>query len=387
MKSNRSVKLDELFNPGKSFIKQTFGAAKGWDSYQSSDDILLLGLVTSVNLNIFGSASSLIPPASIKAKLINYDFSKTGNSTNDPWYPPLLPINFLVLPEVGEEVWLIKQVTGAGSNIFWIGKKNNTNYINKFLAGNDKSKALSVNERVGINVDPEKIQIDATQTKTNITSVPLKHGDIVMQGRTDSYIRHSFSDENKEGILEVGIKKRQPLALKNDIINDIYTRTVYAANSTIGLLSELKSLSGSNVNSSVMMNQADVIANISLLENSNPQLENLVLGNSQVAWLVKTLNILKQMILIINLNINNYYNHKHIVPGLTLSKTITISTGEESSETFTVDFEIPDRETLPTVVDQFTKNLLIQSSDNFAKTIETLLDDTDSFLSKNQFIN
>ena len=136
-----------------------------------------------------------------------------------------------------------------------------------------------------------------------------------------------------------------------------------------------------------MMNHADVIANISLLENSNPQLENLVLGNSQVAWLVKTLNILKQMILIINLNINNYYNHKHIVPGLTLSKTITISTGEESSETFTVDFEIPDRETLPTVVDQFTKNLLIQSSDNFAKTIETLLDDTDSFLSKNQFIN
>ena len=50
-----------------------------------------------------------------------------------------------------------------------------------------------------------------------VMSIPLTYGDVVQQGRTQTYIRHSFNRNNKKGVLEQGIRMDGQLLSKDQV--------------------------------------------------------------------------------------------------------------------------------------------------------------------------
>ena len=59
-------------------------------------------------------------------------------------------------------------------------------------------------------------------SKFNNISIPMTYGDVVHQGRSKSYVRHSFNRNNKDGVLEQGILEEGQLS-SNNIQQHTYT--------------------------------------------------------------------------------------------------------------------------------------------------------------------
>jgi len=201
--------LGTILHPGYRMIKQAYGASKGTHN-PIEKFILYRAIVIKIIVTIDNDhTGSLFPPGTLECQILG----DTVTSSNDPNIASsqVLPFNDLhniSIPEVGEEVWIVKESDKNGAIPYWIGRVNDSNFTSRVLA-RESYKDQSPLSRYGYNFIVEEIDEKVTHEGRSY-SVPFNPGDVIQQGRSDSYIRHSYNTDDKdEGILELGIKERR----------------------------------------------------------------------------------------------------------------------------------------------------------------------------------
>ena len=217
--------LARQLNPSTNFVQNSFNSSQGIIS--DVPTLLFKGVVIDVDFNIVKTTTeaSVIPPFSVYAKIIGLD-----EDTPDPmvsrdkvFYPPLFSMHSICIPEVGEEVLILKEDPSPSSAGYYIGRVNdsiplNISYARDYTAINDSSAPNTV--RYGFSFDVRELRkkranISPSTEFSNI-SIPMTFGDVVQQGRSKTYVRHSFNRNNKKGVLEQGIRLDGQLSQKSD---------------------------------------------------------------------------------------------------------------------------------------------------------------------------
>jgi len=407
--------LSEIFHPGHKFIRSSYGAGQGWDASEKFQFILYRGIVIRVDTDINrGLGSSALPPASIQVKIIGED-----NSSRDPknelntWAPPFMSLHNIVIPEVGEEVWLIREATTKRSSVYWLSRVAETDKVSKSLARENIATQTPQN-RYQMNFKVEDIQDDATQTDINILSVRFKQGDVIQQGRSATYIRHT-NDDNKLGVLDLGIKDplnnnitTKPIVLSGNTqsihfqsaIPKDFTNLEKIDNQAVVETGEIVSSNEEEIASSKIINIADQIYNIADNVDDN-KLYRPILGEKQNQWsslmadtvsgIVDNLELINEGILkSLTGIIQSIDSSIGSLRGLRIetdTRKISFNLGEEAGH---IDFDVIDNVRLVNDVAgieaielaSFGENL--QSTRNQLVLLKDLLKDN---LSKNQFIN
>ena len=133
--------------------------------------------------------------------------------TDKVYYPPFFPMHSICIPEVGEEVLILKETPEPSAAGYYVGRVNdstplNISYARDYVALNDPETRNSY--RYGFNFDVrklrEKFSFQSPSPETANISIPLTFGDVVQQGRSKTYVRQSFNKNNKKGVLEQGIR-------------------------------------------------------------------------------------------------------------------------------------------------------------------------------------
>ena len=212
--------LSMLFDRGLDYIHNSFNTSEGVVNRQQPT-LLYRGIVIEIDFTAIKptTTAALVPPFSIYAKVIGLD-----ESSEDPlsdydrvYYPPLFPMHNLCIPEVGEEILIMKESPEATSKGYYIGRVNdstplNISYARDFVGINDPQ--TENNARFGFSFDVRELREKVSSLDPNSmpsvtynnVSVPITYGDVVQQGRSKTYLRHSFNRNNKEGVLEQGIQ-------------------------------------------------------------------------------------------------------------------------------------------------------------------------------------
>ena len=212
--------LSRAFDKGLDYIQNSFNTSEGVIN-RNQPTLLYRGIVIEIDFTTIKptTTAALVPPFSIYAKIIGLDES-SENPLSDydrVYYPPLFPMHNLCIPEVGEEILIMKESPEATSMGYYIGRVNdstplNIDYAREFVGINDP---LTENMfRYGFSFDVRELRREASlidptsmpsDTYQNV-SIPVTYGDVVQQGRSKTYTRHSFNRNNKEGVLEQGIQ-------------------------------------------------------------------------------------------------------------------------------------------------------------------------------------
>ena len=221
-------------NRSAEYIQSSFNVSEGVT--QPSPNLIFKGIVIDVDLAALKSTTfaSVIPPFSVFAKLIGVD-----EDVEDPlatvdktYYPPLFPMHTICVPEIGEEVLILKENSEFSSQGYYIGRINdssplNISYARDYMGINDPE--TSNNYRYGFSFDVrelrKKFEKQMPSSEFNNVSIPMTYGDVVQQGRTKTYLRHSFNRNNKKGVLEQGIRMDGQLASKDEVNSFDYQGT------------------------------------------------------------------------------------------------------------------------------------------------------------------
>jgi hypothetical protein len=103
----------------------------------------------------------------------------------------------------------------------------NISYARDYVGINDPE--TSNQYRYGFSFDVrelrEKFKNKMPSSEFSNVSIPMTYGDVVQQGRTKTYLRHSFNKNNKKGVLEQGIRMDGQLASKDQVNSFEYQTT------------------------------------------------------------------------------------------------------------------------------------------------------------------
>ncbi len=397
------MQIRNILYPGTKFVKETYASAR---SANSVIFILYKGIVIDVLKNIDnGTNASFVPPFSIYAKIIGEDVN-TRSPLSDvrKWYPPLFPIHSLELPEPGEEIWILKESDDINANGFWICRVNDNNNLNKYLARTYLNGTPL--QKYGFDFTLESIEQAGPQKERIIFSIPVRNGDVFQQGRSGSYIRHSFNPNNKQGILESGIKdaiKYPALTNTSVSIGKTLTKTIHLALSKIKDVINFKKIKVSlnatlaetpaineiddDTDRNIILNQSEEIYNISTSKESEKQLFRQVLGEKQNLFL-NNIMLLLQTVMKNNSDIITLLkNHTHVFPAYTSNTTYTIDIGKEGTRNINVTTAVPAREV--TILDDAagTIDTVLFESEILTQLLDTYKTQLEDHLSKHQFIN
>jgi len=207
--------LVRQLNKSQDYIQGSFNSSEGIIS-KNVPTFIYKGVVIDVNFkrNAPTTSAAITPPFSVYAKIIGVD-DDTANPLIDPnriYYPPLFPMHNLCIPEIGEEVLILKQDSNQSSVGYYIGRVNdctplNISYAGDYIATNDTSTANSF--RYGFSFDVRELRNKFSDlmpsSRDSNLSIPVTFGDVVQQGRSKTYVRQSFNKNNKRGVLEQGI--------------------------------------------------------------------------------------------------------------------------------------------------------------------------------------
>ena len=207
--------LLKQFNRGIDYAQNTFNIAEGVTSFAPT--LLFKGVVIDVDFEVSKSTigASLLPPFSVYAKIIGMDESSADplEETERTYYPPFFPMHNICIPEVGEEVLIIKETPEPSAAGYYVGRINdstplNISYARDYIGINDPETNNSF--RYGFNFDVRELRAkfshQSPSLETTNISIPLTFGDVVQQGRSKTYVRQSFNKNNKKGVLEQGIR-------------------------------------------------------------------------------------------------------------------------------------------------------------------------------------
>tara|TARA_Y100000310_G_C20703883_1_gene832813 strand:- start:17238 stop:18638 length:1401 start_codon:yes stop_codon:yes gene_type:complete len=349
------VSFSNLFHPGQRFIEGAYQS-----SLNKTDFILSNGIVLDVlrDVNFDKESTKVLPQYSIKAKiigegvLVEQEDDVFSSSEVDDWYVPLLSTHTISLPEIGEEILIIRETTESDSKGYWIGRVNNSPWLSTHLVGDNNSQdalgetGLDI-DVVGMNDINNDIQPERTIRNTG---VPALLGDVIQQGRTRTFIRHSFSPRrSKRGILEMGIMNRDFYALRDNIatIGRTATKVIHVEKGKLSDIGSLKKVTPvakiiSTPLGTRMINDKDAVRNfiatiadetytISLEQDAERSLNRHVLGEKLVLYeenigaiFAQTLDKLGDVVTSIEDFLNHFLNHTHAIPE--------------------INFQIPDKE-------------------------------------------
>ena len=364
--------LQQEFNRGYDFILNTYGSAQNTMPDKNTIFLLGHGIVIDIDFNITKNYKMAAgqPPFSIYAKIIgeDLDINRPDLEVEQIYYSPLLPIHNLSIPEIGEEIIIMRENNVIGSKGYYFGRVANTATLNYYPAreymDNVNSAAVSPEFKYGFSFDVNELRsrkIDQMPSDNiESISIPVTFGDVVQQGRTQSYIRHSFNKNNKKGVLEQGLRLQQQNIATN-INNDIFfnddlnttpsydpsigqtaTKSIHFVDTSInrlgnyGLASTLPQQPfqdnlDSDVERSMIANVADEIYNISS-SNIDPNLYRQVLGEKLISHQKETsalintmLNGLTGLAETVGVLLDAFVDHEHALPKieLNLEKSIT----------------------------------------------------------------
>ena len=212
------------FSKGTDYIQSSFMSSEGIFN-KNVPNFIYKGVVIDVNFERTAptTTASIVPPFSVYAKIIGMDEDIAFPETdpNRVYYPPLFPIHNLCIPEIGEEILILKESAEESSIGYYIGRVNdstplNISYARDYIATNDT--ATNNEFRYGFSFDVRKLREKSEHLmpsdETSNISIPLIFGDVVQQGRSKTYLRHSFNRNNKKGVLEQGISLPGQLGAK-----------------------------------------------------------------------------------------------------------------------------------------------------------------------------
>ena len=202
-------------NKGSDYIQSSFDVAEGVT--QITPTLIFKGVVIDVDLTALKSTSlaSVSPPFSVYAKIIGMDddVADPSASREKIYYPPLFPVHTICIPEIGEEVLILKENSEASSQGYYIGRINDSSPLNISYARDYKSindPETDNRYRYGFSFDVRELRKKHTylmpSAENSNISIPMTYGDVVQQGRSKTYVRHSFNRNNKKGVLEQGIR-------------------------------------------------------------------------------------------------------------------------------------------------------------------------------------
>ena len=230
--------LTRQFNKGLDYIQSTYNVADG--VIQPTPTLIFRGVVIDVDFKALKSTTyaSLIPPFSVYAKLIGID-----DDVEDPlvtqdkiYYPPLFPVHTICIPEIGEEVIILKETPEPSSQGYYIGRVNassplNISYARDYIGINDPETGNKYKYGFSFDVRElrEKFINRMPSGEFSNVSIPMTYGDVVQQGRSKTYVRHSFNKNNKKGVLEQGIRMDGQLLSKDQVNSFNYVAPVDSA--------------------------------------------------------------------------------------------------------------------------------------------------------------
>ena len=205
--------LDKMLS-SRTFQEDVIAISRGWkvQNHFVMDLAIVIAVKTGVSFNTDYSAS--IPQFSINARVLgkNDSFSENPQLDIPSWFTPLFPNNIVCVPEVGELVTILREGTSNDSKGYWIGRVNDSDFVSLKLAKEHLGN-LSPQEKYGMPFDVKNLNETSRQPQANDTrkvyQLPAKLGDVIMQGRNGSFLRHSYNPSygafNKPGVLEMGI--------------------------------------------------------------------------------------------------------------------------------------------------------------------------------------
>jgi len=384
--NNGPTNIFRQFNKGIDYIQSSYNVSDGVTKL--SPNLIFKGVVIEVDFDALKSTSfaSVVPPFSVYAKLIGVDEDVENPlvSNNKIYYPPLFPMHTICIPEIGEEVLILKESSEFSSQGYYIGRVNdssplNISYARDYVGINDPE--TDNKSRYGFSFDVRKLRekfanLMPSSEFSNV-SIPMTYGDVVQQGRSKTYVRQSFNKNNKKGVLEQGIRMDGQLASEGQVNSFNYdspaaarvvrpmlpdgespsaynpstlrsidpsigvtkTKTIHFVDSSIKRLGNYtyQSFYGNKQSGELdgddkgmIVNIAEEIYNISS-RNISGALYRQVLGEKLVTQQQQTLNLMKQVMSTVSdfasstqLLLDAFVDHTHALPriDLNLSKTI-----------------------------------------------------------------
>ena len=218
--------ISRQINKGLDYIQSTYNVADG--VIQEAPTLIFKGIVIDVDLSVLKSTTfaSIVPPFSVYAKIIGLDDDvENPLDTQDKiYYPPFFPVHTICIPEIGEEVIILKESPEPTAQGYYIGRINdssplNISYARDYVGINDPE--TDNRYRYGFSFDVRELRkkfvnLMPSSEYSNV-SIPMTYGDVVQQGRSKTYVRHSFNKNNKKGVLEQGIRMDGQLASKDQV--------------------------------------------------------------------------------------------------------------------------------------------------------------------------
>ena len=364
--------LQQEFNRGYDFILNTYGSAENIIPSKNIVPILSRGIVIEVDFNNEKNykLAAAVAPFSVYAKIIGegLDVAQPQLQTEKIFFAPLFPMNNLSIPEIGEEVLILRESNEISSNGFYIGRVNNTPGLGYYPARqymDDQNSTTSPEFKYGFSFEGDKLRAGSLDKlpsdEFEIMSIPLTYGDVVQQGRSQTYIRHSFNKNNKKGVLEQGLwfQKQNSgkliqynLLLSTGFSNDpsigkTATKTIHFVDTSIKRLGDFSLKSkvfeypdqnslNSSEDKSMIVNMADEIYDIST-RSLDTTLYRQVLGEKLVSHQQETneligamLNGLTGLAQTTQVLLDAFIEHTHALPKIELN----LSTTAESKDLY-----------------------------------------------------
>ena len=415
------------FNRGTDYIQGSYNISEGVT--QISPQLIFKGVVIDIDFGTLKSTTyaSVVPPFSVFAKIIGLDDDVIDPETQQTkvYYPPLFPMHTICIPEIGEEVLILKENSEFLSQGYYIGRINdssslNISYARDYIGINDPETDNKY--RYGFSFDVRDLRAKFADkmpsSEDSNVSIPMTYGDVVQQGRTKTYVRHSFNRNNKKGVLEQGIRMDGQLLSKGQVnsfnyktaaedtmsymledgeaqaalpsrrsidpsIGDTKTKTIHFVDSSIKRLGNYnyQSFYGNKQNGEIegedkgmIVNIAEEIYNISS-RNVAGVLYRQVLGEKLVTQQQQTFNLMKEVMNTVSefasstqVLLDAFLDHTHALPKieLNLEKTIevrdTYRTSPRLEQQPNVNVNVPGRVINVPTADGETKAMYVPGS-------------------------
>ena len=410
--------LQQEFNRGFDYIVNTYSAAENTLPGKDSAPMLSKGVVIDIDFDTQKNYKLAAgqPPFSIYAKIIGEDLD-----VDDPrlevekiYYAPLFSIHNISVPEIGEEILIMRESMSPSSKGYYIGRISNCSTLGYYPVRQYMDTINSENNspefKYGFSFNAQQLREDKNDLmpsdQIESISIPMTYGDVVQQGRSQSYVRHSFNRNNKKGVFEQGLRFQQQ-NISTNITNTIKgingmsydpsigqsaTKTVHFVDLSIKRLGDYNlasvfpdkpfqgTLDGTTADDkSIIANVADEIYNIS---KNSPEsgLYRQVLGERLIKQQKETNILIKNMLSemsdltkIVQTTVEALKDHDHEYSTEKFDRVRT-------STTRGLD------EKMTNISEDVTNNL-ITSFDKKKEKIDNLVSTVTDILSRNQFIN
>ena len=330
--------MENLLSTG-SYQEELYANALGWKTPELFILSRAIVITVKVGVDVSPQGSANLPQFSINARIIGEDYSnRSPENEATRWYAPLMSNTIISVPEVGEQVFVIRETTLNKSKGFWIARVNDTDTVSLHLTNDqNRSENPSPVARYGMRFDVDDLNSNSRQNapkkSKKVFQLPLNLGDVLMQGRSGSYIRHSYLPVYKDfpGTLEMGIlQDRVYQTSPVGTVGLTKTKTVHFSNARPTDISDIFSkasspLADSNVKRNFIANIADENYIVSSTDDADTEMHRIVLGEKLNDYFQEQENLMKDfvttttsLLLTMQILFESYLDHEHTIPEINI---------------------------------------------------------------------